>query len=47
MRKILITNDDGISYMVEGIRNYTASEGTDLKAIIDNYVSVGIATNIS
>ena len=36
-----------ISYMVEGIRNYSASEGTDLKAILDNYVSVGIATNIS
>ena len=36
-----------ISYMVEGIRNYNASKGTDLKAILDNYVSVGIATNIS
>ena len=36
-----------ISYMVEGIRNYEASEGTDLKAIFDNYVSVGVATNIS
>lgn len=36
-----------ISYMVEGIRNYHATEGTDLKAILDNYVSVGIATNIS
>ena len=33
--------------MVEGIRNYDASEGTDLKAILDDYVSVGIATNIS
>ena len=36
-----------ISYMVEGIRNYDALEGTDLKAIFDGYVSVGIATNIS
>ena len=36
-----------VSYMVEGIRNYQASEGTDLKAILDKYVSVGIATNIS
>lgn len=36
-----------ISYMVEGIRNYNASEGTDLKAIFDNCVSIGIATNIS
>lgn len=36
-----------ISYMVEGIRNDQALEGTDLKAIFDQYVSVGIATNIS
>ena len=36
-----------ISYVVEGIRNYEASQGTDLRAILDNYVSVGIATNIS
>ena len=36
-----------ISYMVEGIRNYNALDGTDLKAILNNYVSVGIATNIS
>ena len=42
-----VISEGRISYMVEGIRNYTASEGTDLKAIIDNYVSVGIATNIS
>lgn len=39
--------DGRISYMVEGIRNYVASEGTDLRAILDNYVSVGIARNIS
>ena len=36
-----------ISYMVEGIRNYDAEEHTDLRAILDNYVSVGIVTNIS
>ena len=36
-----------VSYMVEGIRNYNALEGTDLKAIFDGYVSIGIATNIS
>ena len=40
-------SEERISYMVEGIRNYEASEGTDLKAIFDNYVSVGVATNIS
>ena len=40
-------SEDKVSYMVEGIRNYNASEGTDLKAILDNYVSIGIAANIS
>lgn len=36
-----------ISYMVEGILQNHAEEGTDLRAIFDRYVSVGIATNIS
>ncbi len=36
-----------ISYLIEGHRNYHAVEGTDLKAVFENYVSVGIATNIS
>ena len=36
-----------ISYMVEGLQNYRASEHTDMKAILENYVSIGIATNIS
>ena len=41
-------NPDGsVSYMVDGQRNWVASEGTDLKAILDGYVSVGIVTNIS
>jgi 5'-nucleotidase len=40
-------SDGRISYMVEGIRNWDAKEGTDLRAILDNYVSIGIATNIS
>lgn len=40
-------SDGRFSYMVEGIRNYHAPEGTDLKAVFDNYVSIGIATNIS
>ena len=42
-----IVSEGRISYMVEGIRNYNALEGTDLKAILDGYVSIGIATNIS
>ena len=40
-------SEDKVSYMVEGIRNYSALEGTDLKAIFDNYISIGLATNIS
>ena len=34
-------------YTVDGIRQFEAAEGTDLRAIFDNFVSVGIATNIS
>ncbi len=36
-----------VNYMVEGLRTWAAAEGTDLRAILDKYVSVGIATNIS
>jgi len=44
---VVATNGKRVTYMVEGIRNYEASENTDLKAILDNYISIGIATNIS
>lgn len=40
-------SDGKVSYLVEGVHNYEAEEGTDLRAIFDGYVSVGIATNIS
>lgn len=36
-----------ISYTVVGKRNWNACEGTDLRAILDHYVSIGVATNIS
>ena len=39
--------DGRTAYMVDGIRNWNASEGTDLRAALDGYVSVGIAKNIS
>ena len=42
-----VVSEGRISYMVEGIRNYNAKEGTDLKAVFDHFVSIGIATNIS
>lgn len=35
------------AYMVDGIRNYNALEGTDLRAVLDNGVSIGVANNIS
>lgn len=38
--------DGKISYMVVGVRNFEATEGTDLRAILDKYVSVGKVSNI-
>jgi len=40
-------SEDRISYMVNGLRSYEAEEGTDFDAIMNNYVSVGVARNIS
>ncbi|MBR5089620.1 MAG: 5'/3'-nucleotidase SurE [Ruminiclostridium sp.] len=40
-------SEDRCSYQVDGIRNWEASEGTDLRAVLDNCVSVGMVTNIS
>lgn len=40
-------SEERISYMVDGMRRFEAEQGTDLRAIFDSYVSVGIATNIS
>ena len=39
--------DGGNELMVDGAWEAEGEEGTDLKAIIDGYVSVGIVTNIS
>ena len=40
-------NGDGsITYLLDGIRNYTGTEGTDLRAVIDGYVSVGTVAHI-
>lgn len=39
-------SDGKISYTVRGERNYHAEAGTDLRAIFDNYVSIGKAGNI-
>ena len=42
-----VISEDRRSYMVEGVRCFHGTEGTDLRAVLDNYVSVGIARNIS
>ena len=39
-------SEDRTTYTVEGIRCWRAAEGTDLRAILDGYVSVGKAGNI-
>ena len=40
-------SDGGKKYMVDGQRVEISEEGSDLRAIFDGYVSVGIANNIS
>ncbi len=45
--KVTQISEDRASYMVDGIRNWDAREGSDLRAILDSYISIGIATNIS
>lgn len=40
-------SEDEISYMVDGRRNFKATEGTDLRAVLDGFVSVGSVMNIS
>ena len=35
------------SFMVDGILKHTAEDGTDLKAIYDDCISIGVAKNIS
>ncbi|RKM58747.1 5'/3'-nucleotidase SurE [Butyrivibrio sp. CB08] len=35
------------SYMVDGIRKWEAAAGTDLWAMINNYVSIGVVNNLS
>lgn len=44
--KVEDLEDGGIRLMVEGIYNEDAEEGTDFRAIVDGYVSVGVVNNI-
>ena len=39
--------EGGTVYTVNGLRQPTAGEGTDLRAVMDGYISVGKARNIS
>ena len=45
--KVLSQDGDKTTYMVDGLRSYDSEPDTDLRALYDNYVSVGLATNIS
>lgn len=36
----------GVKYMVDGIHNEQAEEGTDFRAVVENYISVGVVNNI-
>ncbi|MBQ8961269.1 MAG: 5'/3'-nucleotidase SurE [Ruminococcus sp.] len=36
----------GVRYEVEGIYNEDAEEGTDFRAVVENYISVGIVNNV-
>ena len=44
---VVAKNGDRISYQIDFKRNWEAAEGTDLSAIIGNYVSVGRVKNLS
>ena len=44
---VVAVDGDKISYQVNFGRNWDGTEGTDLKAIVDNYVSVGKVKNYS
>lgn len=36
----------GVRYMVDGVHNELAEEDTDFKAVVDNYISIGIVNNV-
>lgn len=44
---VIDVSDGRKSYMVDGIRRWEAGEGTDLYAMINNYVSIGVVNNLS
>ncbi len=40
-------SNGGLSLMVDGIFSPTTEEGTDIGAVLDNYISIGVVKNIS
>ena len=38
--------DGGVRYMVDGIYNEQAEEDTDFRAVVENYISVGVVGNV-
>ena len=39
-------DDGGIRYMVDGIHNEQAEEGTDFRAVVENCIAIGIVGNV-
>ena len=38
--------DGGVRYMIEGVHNEQAEEDTDFKAVVGNYISIGVVNNV-
>ena len=36
----------GLRYMIEGVHNEQSEEGTDFRAVVENYISIGIVSNV-
>ena len=36
----------GVRYMIEGVHNEQSEEGTDFRAVVENYISIGIVSNV-
>ena len=45
-KEIEKAEDGRIRVMVEGIYNEDAEEGSDFRAVVDRYVSIGMVNNI-
>ncbi|MBO4901038.1 MAG: 5'/3'-nucleotidase SurE [Lachnospiraceae bacterium] len=44
--KVCDLDGGGVRYMIEGVLNLESEPGTDFHAVFDNYISVGIVSNV-